>query len=495
MIEPAEFDSKSFLESIDELKTTLEPFASCSDDLQLQELKEAVLLGFTALANFKLFSEYSQRLIENISENVDAAIRCFEKISPKSGGSTLPILGPRRDATYRNSENHGVRGKDFNSLSKTKYVGNKDFDGHSQEEKHEILKKLKEDVKKLSDSSTDAQLAALAAALAAKKAQEKIIEAHRKAEEDEKRRQEEEERRRREEEERRRREEEERRRREEEERRRREEEERRRREEEEKRRREEEERRRREEEEKRRREEEERRRREEEERRRREEEDKRKAKEEEERKAKEEEERKAKEEEERKAKEEEERKAKEEEERKAKEEEERKAKEEEERKAKEEEERKAKEEEERKAREEEERKAKEEEERKAKAREMADGTKWPAYKYEVSPGKTDQGIVCLVWGEAPEFTQDMLECRAVPQVATNFVLDNNQQLLSNIVRLTPTHPDRLLQKPIHVAIPFYAPRPPLGREAVMVAETDNGQWTALDTKEVTFSCYKARSQR
>ena len=51
------------------------------------------------------------------------------------------------------------------------------------------------------------------------------------------------------------------------------------------------------------------------------------------------------------------------------------------------------------------------------------------------------------------------------------------------------------QKPIHVAIPFYAPRPPLGREAVMVAETDNGQWTALDTKEVTFSCYKVKLSR
>ena len=53
-----------------------------------------------------------------------------------------------------------------------------------------------------------------------------------------------------------------------------------------------------------------------------------------------------------------------------------------------------------------------------------------------------------------------------------------------------THP--FFQKPIHVAIPFYTPRPPQGREAAMVAETDDGQWTALDTKEVAFSCYKVK---
>ena len=89
MIEPAEFDSMSFLASIDELKTTLEPAVSCSDDLQLQELIEAVQVGNTALRNFQLFSLYAQLQIEDLSENLDAAVLCIEKmydsLSPKKG--------------------------------------------------------------------------------------------------------------------------------------------------------------------------------------------------------------------------------------------------------------------------------------------------------------------------------------------------------------------------------------------------------------------------
>ena len=92
MTEPTEFDSKSFLESIDELKTTLEPAVSCSDDLKLQELIEAVKGGNKELANFQLFSLYAQVQIEDFSENLDAAVRCIDKLldslNPKLGGST-----------------------------------------------------------------------------------------------------------------------------------------------------------------------------------------------------------------------------------------------------------------------------------------------------------------------------------------------------------------------------------------------------------------------
>ena len=154
-----EFDSKSFLESINKLKTTLKPAVSCSGDMKLQVVIEAVQVGNTALKKFKLFSLYSQRQIEDIRENLDAAIRCFEKLSNTKG---------------------------------TSQAGRTHFDGLSIQEKHDMLKKLKEELEKLAGCSLDAELAALAATLAA----ENILEAKRKAEEEKRRRQEEEERRR-----------------------------------------------------------------------------------------------------------------------------------------------------------------------------------------------------------------------------------------------------------------------------------------------------------
>ena len=87
MIEPTDFDSKSFLEVIEELKTTLEPAVSCSDDLKLQEVIDAVTVGNRELTNFKLFSLYTQILIENVRESVDAAIQCIDKML---GGSFKP---------------------------------------------------------------------------------------------------------------------------------------------------------------------------------------------------------------------------------------------------------------------------------------------------------------------------------------------------------------------------------------------------------------------
>ena len=76
---PTDFDSKSFLQSIVDLKKTLEPATSCEGHVPIEELAQVVQAGNATIASFKLFSVYSQAQLEELRVDLEAIARCIEK--------------------------------------------------------------------------------------------------------------------------------------------------------------------------------------------------------------------------------------------------------------------------------------------------------------------------------------------------------------------------------------------------------------------------------
>lgn len=76
---PTDFDSKSFLQSITDLKKTLEPATSCEGHLPIEQLAQVVQAGNATIASFKLFSVYSQVQLEELRVDLEAIARCIEK--------------------------------------------------------------------------------------------------------------------------------------------------------------------------------------------------------------------------------------------------------------------------------------------------------------------------------------------------------------------------------------------------------------------------------
>lgn len=137
---PTDFDSKSFLQSIVDLKKKLEPMTSCQEDLPIQELDEVVGAGNATMACFNIFSVYSQQQLEELRFDLEEIIRWI----------------------------NGLTGDQSTEISN-----------------------LKKAIKRMIDTSIAAELAAFSAAVAAKNMEQQAVEAAEKAEEEEKRRAEE----------------------------------------------------------------------------------------------------------------------------------------------------------------------------------------------------------------------------------------------------------------------------------------------------------------
>ena len=134
---PTDFDSKSFLQSIVDLKKRLEPMTSCQEDLPIQELDEVVGAGNATMAGFNIFSVYSQQQLEELRFDLEEIIRWI----------------------------NGLTGDPSTEISN-----------------------LKKAINRMIDTSIDAELAAFSAAVAAKNAEQQAVEAAEKAKEEENRR-------------------------------------------------------------------------------------------------------------------------------------------------------------------------------------------------------------------------------------------------------------------------------------------------------------------
>lgn len=71
---------------------------------------------------------------------------------------------------------------------------------------------------------------------------------------------------------------------------------------------------------------------------------------------------------------------------------------------------------------------------------------------------------------------------------------DNTSYLTLTAQLISVNKIPCLQKPIYVALPYHSARPFTVREAVVKAETTEGEWTVLNSAEVTFDNlnYKVR---
>ena len=87
---PTDFDSKSFLQSIVDLKKRLEPMISCQEGIPIQELDKVVDFiqvvesGNATIASFKLFSMYSQEQLHDLRHDFEAIVRIMENTSTET---------------------------------------------------------------------------------------------------------------------------------------------------------------------------------------------------------------------------------------------------------------------------------------------------------------------------------------------------------------------------------------------------------------------------
>ncbi|KAK2154992.1 hypothetical protein LSH36_251g00049 [Paralvinella palmiformis] len=158
---------------------------------------------------------------------------------------------------------------------------------------------------------------------------------------------------------------------------------------------------------------------------------------------------------------------------------------------------------ERRRREDEERRQEElrraEEEKKAKLRKpeeskQPDWENWPTFTYTADGDNFSQGIGCIIRGDPDAFRESMAAIELVDPLEKKNLLQDYQELVSDIVKLYPAHGDEELQRPIYVAIPHCTSRSSaISREPVIKAEVD-GKWEELTTQEVTFESKKATTR-
>ncbi|KAK0053264.1 Death domain-containing protein 1, partial [Biomphalaria pfeifferi] len=175
----------------------------------------------------------------------------------------------------------------------------------------------------------------------------------------------------------------------------------------------------------------------------------------------------------------------------------------------EEEERKKKEERQRQI-EEEERRQKQEEEKQlaelaaAKAKndvqqktveDRSDPTHWPRFIYSIDQCDFDTGVGVVILAPEGQLQHEDVEVTVVDQLTGCLPLGDSEELISNIVRLTPAdHKDNKhvyhATEPMVVALPHCAPRIHPGREPVIRMVTPDGKTVTMPTNEVQLEDIK-----
>ncbi|KAK3774576.1 hypothetical protein RRG08_035006 [Elysia crispata] len=131
----------------------------------------------------------------------------------------------------------------------------------------------------------------------------------------------------------------------------------------------------------------------------------------------------------------------------------------------------------------------EKEKREAEARNL---NNWPRFIYSIEPGDFDPGLGVVVRSQEGTVDRDSLRVSLVDQLTDSLPLGESEELISNIVSISPTVSEEQLQfpEPMAVAIPHCGPRLYPGREAVVKMRTEDGQIHYLATTEVFFDDIK-----
>ncbi|XP_062566933.1 death domain-containing protein 1-like, partial [Saccostrea cucullata] len=112
---------------------------------------------------------------------------------------------------------------------------------------------------------------------------------------------------------------------------------------------------------------------------------------------------------------------------------------------------------------------------------------WPRYIYSIESANLDQGVPgCVIRAIEGSMTRDDVTVTAVDQLSGTLTLVENEELISNIILIKSTDPEKKFQfeEPVAVAIPHCLQRNIPGREPVIKQLQPNGRWAELPTNDV-----------
>ena len=58
------------------------------------------------------------------------------------------------------------------------------------------------------------------------------------------------------------------------------------------------------------------------------------------------------------------------------------------------------------------------------------------FRYNIEAGEFDQGIGCIIRGQSGHFQESSVQCTLITQLESSFLFEKNEELVSNIVKLT-----------------------------------------------------------
>ena len=65
------------------------------------------------------------------------------------------------------------------------------------------------------------------------------------------------------------------------------------------------------------------------------------------------------------------------------------------------------------------------------------------FRYHVEQGEFDQGIGVIVRGHPNVFRESSIQCYVINQLDTSFTYNKNEELVSNVIKISPTGDDSL----------------------------------------------------
>ncbi|XP_041352496.1 uncharacterized protein LOC121370984 [Gigantopelta aegis] len=134
----------------------------------------------------------------------------------------------------------------------------------------------------------------------------------------------------------------------------------------------------------------------------------------------------------------------------------------------------------------------EEHERTQREAERKNPKNWPRYIYSTDGGDFDPGIGCIIRTIDGSISRDDIETNSIDQLSGILQLQGNEELISNIVKVTPKDSEKTFkfEEPFCLAIPHCAPRSGTGREPVIKTLNTDGRWVELRTYDAYFEDIK-----
>ncbi|KAK3095023.1 hypothetical protein FSP39_009314 [Pinctada imbricata] len=115
--------------------------------------------------------------------------------------------------------------------------------------------------------------------------------------------------------------------------------------------------------------------------------------------------------------------------------------------------------------------------------------KWPAQEIHFEGG-SDHGVACIIRGDPKKFSTQQIKCIRVNQLEVNLMYGHQEELVSDILRISPASEDVKLEEPLYVSIPYTISRSAATSREAFVKLDRNGQWVEAESKEVVFDNHK-----